>query len=53
MEDTNKAGYDNIHKKTLLNLTIEKKINAKILQVDHLDYDNGVFLDYSCLYPNL
>ena len=27
--------------------------NAKILQVVHLDYDNGFFLGYSCLYPNL
>ncbi len=53
MEDTNKAGYDNIHKKTLLILTIEKKINAKILQDIHIGYDHWIFLGYSCLYPNL
>ncbi len=52
MEDTNKAGYDNIHKKTLLILTIEKK-NAKILQDIHIGYDHWIFLGYSCLYPNL
>ena len=53
MEDTNKTGYDNIHKKNIIKfLTIEKKINAKILQDIHIDYDHWFFLDYSSLYPS-
>ena len=52
MENNRKAGYDNIHKKTLLIFDYRGK-NAKILQDIHIDYDHWFFLGYSCLYPNL